>query len=346
MLQKLKQNEEPMNWRSNMESLLAKPIRNSSATSPVCIDLFSGCGGLGLGFEAAGFKTIGFEKDSDAAASYRLNLGDCITEDLNIETNFPNANLLVGGPPCQPFSVGGKQAGPRDARDGFPTFLSAIERVQPAIAIFENVRGLFYKNKAYLHLILRELEKLNYLVDAKLLDASHFSVPQRRQRLFVVATRVGWIWPRQNFIGQSVVSDAIGDTMELHQDEATYLTPAMDKYISEYEQKSHCINPRDLRPTQVARTLTCRNLGGLTSDMMRVRLSSGKRRTLTVREAARLQTFPDWFQFQGSKYKKFEQIGNAVPPLLSLQIANAARQQIDFPSSSIEDTNAPQPRLI
>ena len=115
------------------------------------IDLFAGCGGLSLGFEAEGFKTVGYEKVEDAAETYRTNLlGDCFTQELDVNTRFPKADLIIGGPPCQPFSVGGKQLGLKDSRDGFPIFISAVEQVEPEVFLFENVRGLLYKNKWYL----------------------------------------------------------------------------------------------------------------------------------------------------------------------------------------------------
>ena len=101
------------------------------------IDLFAGCGGLSLGFEAVGFKTIGYEKLEDASQTYRQNLiGDCSTELLSVETEYPKADIVIGGPPCQPFSVGGKQMGLEDARDGFPIFLAAIEQVKPEVLLF------------------------------------------------------------------------------------------------------------------------------------------------------------------------------------------------------------------
>jgi DNA (cytosine-5)-methyltransferase 1 len=88
------------------------------------LDLFAGCGGLALGFEAAGFETIGYEMDREACATYRRNLhGPCHEVFLTPETNYPSADVVIGGPPCQPFSVGGHQHGLKDSRDGFPAFI-------------------------------------------------------------------------------------------------------------------------------------------------------------------------------------------------------------------------------
>ena len=100
---------------SYFESLeLLDPI-NSSTTGLVAIDLFAGCGGLALGFEAAGIETIGFEQDKDAVATYNKNLtGKCFEITLTADAKYPKADLVIGGPPCQPFSVGGKQLGLKD----------------------------------------------------------------------------------------------------------------------------------------------------------------------------------------------------------------------------------------
>lgn len=100
---------------------ILRPVRNGSI---VTLDLFAGAGGLALGFEAQGFKTVGFEKDADCCVTYRNNLGSpCYQLALSPDYEFPDASVIIGGPPCQPFSVGGKQEGLADSRDGFPTFI-------------------------------------------------------------------------------------------------------------------------------------------------------------------------------------------------------------------------------
>lgn len=290
---------------------------------PLVLDLFAGCGGLALGFESAGFQTIGFEKEEIISKTYNLNLnGNCITRELVIGDEYPDADIIIGGPPCQPFSVIGYQRGKRDQRDGFPVFLDAVRQKKPKIAIIENVRGLLYRNKKYLFSALSELEGFGYVVDYKLLKATQFGVPQNRERLFVVASKIGWSWPAPT-VGTPVTAGmALGKLATDTPDSSRYLTESMDQYIAAYEKKSQCINPRDLHLDRPARTLTCRNIGGATSDMMRIKLPDGRRRMLMAQEAARLQSFPDRFSFEGTEYQQFEQIGNAVPPLMSRAIAN------------------------
>ena len=298
------------------------------------LDLFAGCGGLALGFEAAGFHTHGFEMKSVAVKTYNENLtGKCDEVMLDIgEPDEKGADLIIGGPPCQPFSQIGYQRGKRDPRDGFPIFLDAVSRLQPKIAIIENVRGLLFRNKDYLRQAIEELERFGYAVDARLLNARDYGTPQNRERVVVVASKVGWTWP------DAVVSDpvsagiALGPLATDAPKDARYLTPSMDRYIASYEKKSACVNPRDLHMDRPARTLTCRNLGGATSDMQRIRLPDGRRRMLTTREAARLQGFPDWFNFSGNDYEQVEQIGNSVSPLMSLALARQAMQALEAPN--------------
>lgn len=290
------------------------------------LDLFAGCGGLSLGFEAAGFKTIGYEMQPDAAETYRNNLkGECHTVMLDTSFTYPQAQIIIGGPPCQPFSVGGNQKGIEDARDGFPIFIDAVKKLKPRVFMFENVRGLLYTNKWYFELILKDLRKLGYIIDYRLINAVEYGVPQNRERLFVVGHSSEFNFPvkKKNKV---TVQEAIGDLIKTVPPESKFLTPAQDTYIAKYEKASDCINPRDLYPDRPSRTLTCRNLAAATGDMHRIKLSDGRRRRILLKEAARLQSFPDWYNFSGKETSRFYQIGNAVPPLLSYQLALAIKE--------------------
>lgn len=305
-------------------TLTAKPFLYDA------IDLFSGCGGLSLGFEAHGIRTMGYEMNADYAKTYNANLrGGCTVRRLGLSDEYPSAPILIGGPPCQPFSVFGKQAGRQDSRDGFPVFIDAVRRLKPAIWMFENVRGMLYKNREYFDSVIQTLSGMGYTVDYRLLNAAHFGVPQKRERLFVVGHHGGFQFPEPQAVNPTV-HDAIGDIINTPTDkDIHYLTPSMDAYIAKYEKASHCANPRDMHMDKPSRTLTCRNLAGNTGDMQRITLADGRRRKLTVREAARIQSFPDWFIFHGSESSQYYQIGNSVPPMLAYALAQSVRQYMD-----------------
>jgi len=331
-----------MNYLLQLDSVLTHP----ESFSYEAIDLFAGCGGLSLGFESCGIRTVGYEMEADYAETYSQNLaGNCICKRLQLGEQYPSAQLVIGGPPCQPFSVGGKQLGLKDSRDGFPIFIEAIEKVNPDIWLFENVRGLLYRNKHYFDEIISRLKALNYIVEYKLLNAVDFGVPQNRERLVVVGHRGEFIFPKEAS-HRVTAGEALGALATSIPEDAKFLTPSMDKYVAKYEKASKCVVPRDLHLSRPARTLTCRNLAGATGDMQRVRLPDGRRRRLTVREAARLQSFPDWFQFLGTETSQYYQVGNAVPPLfakaLATSVMNYLASKKRFTSSEILYVNLPQ----
>ncbi|MDJ0844857.1 DNA cytosine methyltransferase [Crocosphaera sp.] len=304
-------------------------LKPNPLNSHLVLDLFAGCGGLSLGFEAQGFETYGLEKDEDCCYTYEQNLqGNCEQIELTVKSKLPTTSVIIGGPPCQPFSVGGKQKGLTDSRDGFPIFINAIKQVKPDIWLFENVRGLLYKNKWYFEEITQVLQELNYIIEWKLLNSVDFGVPQNRQRLIVVGHRGKFQFP-QISSKRITAGEALGELAFQVLPNSKFLTPSMDKYIAKYEKASCCKRPRDLHLDKPARTLTCRNLAGATGDMQRIKLPDGRRRRLSIREAARLQSFPDWFEFSGSETSCYNQIGNAVSPLLAFYLAKSVRDYLE-----------------
>ena len=320
-------------WHEWLHRELPPPALREDA--PEIIDLFAGCGGLSLPFEACGFRSIGYEMNAVAVETHVRNLAGACHEAFltpGLPEERQGIDVLIGGPPCQPFSQIGYQRGKKDSRDGFPVFLDAMKRFRPKIAIVENVRGLLYRNKEYLRAAVRDMERLGYTVHAELLKAVEYGVPQKRERVFVVASTIGWEWPERVVDAQVTAGAALGPLAFSEDENSRYLKPNEDEYIARYEAKSNCVTPRDLHLDKPARTVTCRNLGGKTSDMHRIKTPSGKRRMLTVREGARLQSFPDWFEFSGTEYEKFEQIGNAVPPLLGLAVARRVMKALEAPS--------------
>lgn len=295
---------------------MLRPTRNPKYT---VLDIYAGAGGLSLGLEAAGFDVTGIERNADCCSTYNANLrGRCKNATITPEYDFPMADVVAGGPPCQPFSVHGKQLGTEDRRNGIPSFVAAVKKIKPRICIFENVRGILYRNREYFESFMEALGGEGYETDVVIVNCADYGVPQTRERVIVVGHHGGYGRPAGSTkwitAGEALNGIPAGDL-----EEPIYLTPSMDKYIAVYEKASKC-RPRDLDMARPARTLTCRNLAGHSSDMHRIRIRDGRRRMLYVREAARLQGFPDWFTFSGSRGSALTQIGNAVPPLLALAI--------------------------
>ena len=154
------------------------------------IELFAGCGGMSLGFEAAGFETFGYEMNQNASKSYNRNLqGFCEHSILSIDSIFPQADILIAGPPCQPFSINGNQNGFLDSRNGFPVCISAIEQISPSVFVLENVKGLLGKNKWYLDYLLEQFQSLGYHTSVMLLNSKDYLVPQNRERVFIIGSK-------------------------------------------------------------------------------------------------------------------------------------------------------------
>lgn len=321
----------------NYIEFLNTTLRIPDVQPYTAIDLFAGCGGLSLGFEAAGIKTIGYEMVADCCETYRRNLdSECHQVMITPNMEFPKVQVVIGGPPCQPFSRRGKQLGKEDARNGFPSFIEAIRKINPDIWICENVKGLPEQNTEYFKTLIDEFESLGYIVYKTVIKMERFDVPQNRERMVMVGHRGGFTPPTEKDY-RITAGEALGELASQIPENAAFLTPAMDQYIAKYEAASKCKNPRDLHMDRPARTLTCRNLAGATSDMHRIRLADGRRRRITVREAARLQSFPDWFEFSGSEESQFTQIGNAVPPMFAYHLAQSV---IDYLQNLKGDKNA------
>ncbi len=313
-------------WLQGMNATLQRddPVQLSA------LDLFCGAGGLSLGFWVCGFDVIGLDYDAEAVKTYRRNFGEASCVDLNDVRRFPPADVLIAGPPCQPWSRAGTRLGVRDGRDGLDIVTRSVRDVRPRAVVVENVPDLARSsNRQHVDRFEAQLDQMGYTVREFVLNAADHGVPQKRRRIFITAVLNGRELDAPTAWSERIaVRKAIPGTYRREAASARLLSPVMDAYIERYEQASGCRVPRDLHPDRPSRTLTVRNLTGATGDMMRLRLPDGRRRTLTVREAARLQSFPDWFRFQGSDRSKLTQIGNAVPPLLARAVAATVRDRL------------------
>ena len=216
------------------------------------LDTYAGAGGLSLGLEAAGFSVTGIERNADCCRTYNANLrGRCERATITPEYDFPRADVVAGGPPCQPFSVHGKQLGTEDRRNGIPSFVAAVKKVKPRMCIFENVRGILYRNRAYFESFVEMLEDEGYETSVTTVNCADYGVPQSRERVIVVGHHGGYEHPagttKRVTAGEALDGIPTGDL-----EEPIYLTPSMDRYIAIYEKASKC-RPRDLdmaRPRQ------------------------------------------------------------------------------------------------
>lgn len=324
------------------------------------MELFAGAGGLALGLEQAGFQAVLLnEWDKNACATLRHNRPNwnVLEEDI-CEINFTpyhgKVDLLSGGFPCQAFSYAGKGEGFNDTRGTmFFQFARAINEVQPKVILGENVRGLLnHDNGRTISIINQALYDLGYVLEeVRILNAVNFRVPQKRERVFIVgirkdfADKAKFIWPKP-YHRQMTMTDAlkagelydcdvpasIGQTYTEYKKSVLDLVPQggcwrdlPDDVAREYMKGSYFLGggktgmARRLGWHEPSLTLTCAPAQNQTE-----RCHPDETRPLTVREYARIQTFPDDWQFQGSMNQQYKQIGNAVP----VNLAQAVGEQL------------------
>jgi len=321
------------------------------------VSLFSGCGGFDLGFHHAGFKTIfANDIDPDACLTYRKNIGDIFDEDIRtikIPKFSQRPDILTAGFPCQPFSNAGSRKGTKDDRGTlYQTALNFVRNLKPRCVVFENVRGLLsFKigEKLLIQEICEKLDKLGYHVIFSLIDASQHNVPQKRLRVFIVGIE------KSNAIGQFSFPQPIErndlslrhtilDLNEsvLNQNELMQLNPQalhIGSMVPEggswkdipYKKlpdrlKRISDNIERYRWPKFYRRFHRDEIAGTITAAFKPENAGVwhpiEKRIFSVREIARIQTFPDWFCFEGRTIKsKYQQIGNAVPPRLAYEIA-------------------------
>jgi len=323
------------------------------------VDLFSGIGGISLGFERAGFENVfSIDFDKQTCETYRKNFpqhhlieGDIkdLTEDkiLNL-TNGKEIDVIVGGTPCQGFSIAGKIGrnfidDPRNHL--FKEFARVVRIVKPKFFVIENVKRVYSHNKGETKKeIISLFEKLGYNVSCNVLNSVNYGVPQVRNRVFFIGNRFGVEnkFPEKNVKKFRTIKDAIGDIPSLSSGESsdfpnhqamTHSEQMLKKmsYVSSGGSREQI--PKGIRPTSgdvrkyikydEDKPSIC-----ITGDMRKV-FHYSQNRALSVRELARIQTFPDNFIFLGNRLSQQQQVGNAVPPLMAQAVAETIRKQLE-----------------
>lgn len=334
---------------------------------PKLISLFSGCGGLDLGFEKAGFEKVwANDFDADAQAVYSLNLGDIDGRDIRTvdEKEIPQGDILTAGFPCQPFSSAGSRKGVYDSRGMlYKECLRIIQDKMPKVIVFENVRGLlstkYIDGRNLADVIVEDLSAMNevgYNVVHKLLNASDYGVPQNRQRVFFVGVRkdlgVNFIFPpkqKKEHLTLRHILD-IPNTVKNQVDWG--LSPQaleMIKYIPEggswkdvpYEKLAPRFqrirdNMKKYRSPNFYRRFSRDEINGTITASAQPEncgiIHPTENRRYTIREVARIQSFPDDFLFIDDSPKNivamYKVIGNAVPVSLAQSVALAIMEQV------------------
>lgn len=343
------------------------------------LDLFSGCGGLSLGFKLAGFKIKGaIDHDVDSIETFKRNFGKgkFFVKDINevdkkfIKKNYKNVDVIIGGPPCQGFSNANRwhknYSDPRNLL--FLKFIEFVKIIKPKMVLIENVSGILSRSKGEIINNIKEiLNKSGYKVDYKLLNASEFGVPQIRKRVFIVGNRLSSIEFFKNLKKQKkvTVKDAISELYALEKKDDKKLNGKLDNDYIKYLRKknSKLLNHDIVYPAEstiekikhvkqgdnwqsIPVKLFKNNRNNrhssafkrLKEDDFSVTIDTGNahsnyfhpiyHRIPTPREAARIQSFTDNFEFIGSRTSQYRQIGNAVPPLLSKEIAKNFKKVI------------------
>lgn len=327
--------------------------KNKKRNKFTSIELFAGCGGSALGLEKAGFNHILLnELDKDAVATMKHNrpewniMHDDI-DHLSFKKYEHSIDLLSGGFPCQSFSYAGKKKGLKDKRGSlFFQFARAISEIKPKLFLAENVKGLLSNDNGKTLLSIKAvIDNLGYhLLTPTLLKAQYYNVPQKRERLFLVGIKKElyqhgvFAFPKpsdspltiKDALKKGILYDcdvphSLGQHYPEHKKKILELIPQGGYWRDlpihlqkEYMQKSYYSGGGK---TGIARRLSwnepCLTLTCSPAQKQTERCHPDETRPLTIREYARIQTFPDTWVFHGSISSQYKQIGNAVPVNLS-----------------------------
>lgn len=295
------------------------------------VSLFSGCGGMDLGFHG-GFSFLGRaypRTQFEIVWANEINGAACRTYQKNISPNIikgdiwdhmgdlpDSAEVVIGGFPCQDISINGKGAGVDGSRSGlYRAMVEVVQKIRPKIFVAENVKGLLMKhNTSSLFRILTDFNALGYDITYQLYNAADFGVPQTRERVFIVGTRNDvepFVPPAPTCVKHITAQEAIGDLESL---------PLMESFnhIWSFANKSPEQGNRRLKSDRPGYTIRAECHGN-------IQFHYAMPRRISMREAARFQSFPDSFYFDAKLRETERQIGNAVPPVLAWHIAQAVQ---------------------
>ena len=315
------------------------------------IDLFSGAGGMSLGFDQAGFNNI-FSVDIEPSfcETYKTNFPkhNLIQKDISKLSNEEIKSLIgnqiidviIGGPPCQGFSMAGN-IGRKfidDSRNQlFREFARIVEIVQPSYFVMENVARLYTHNKGETKKEIIELfKKMNYNVDCKVVNTADFGIPQVRNRVLFIGNRISnnIVFPTKTVDKPISIKEAIDKLPKLKSGEKSKIPNHISmkhseqmlekmKYVSDGGNRNEIpelIRPKSGDVRKYIRYKSTEPAVCVTGDMRKI-FHYSQNRALTVRELATLQTFPLDFIFKGSTISQQQQVGNPVPPILAKEIA-------------------------
>lgn len=340
----------------------------------VGIEIFSGAGGMSVGATMAGVDIkLAIEIDKYAAMTYSLNHKETavLNKDIRKVKSIPikkskEGTILFGGPPCQGFSLSNQRTRNMDNENNwlFEEYIRIAKLWRPDWIVLENVSGLLLtENGFFLEKIIKKLTRIGYTINYKLLNASDYGVPQKRERLFIVGSINGesYHFPKPKKANKITVKEALNDLPILDNGTLEHELPYRSRPISGYSKllrgglktsKNHYVTrnsdlvikrysfiPQGGNWEDIPRKLMAnykdhkRCHGGvyhrLKEDEPSVVIGNYRKnmlvhpteaRGLSVREAARLQSFPDWFEFKGFLGDQQQQVGNAVPPLLAKEV--------------------------
>lgn len=308
--------------------------KSTPSTPLKVVSLFSGCGGLDLGF-VGDFMFLGKyytrtlfdiiwanEINSAACRTYRKNIGAHIVEGDIWESlhHIPaDADVVIGGFPCQDISVNGKGAGVAGKRSGlYRAMVEVVSRIRPKIFVAENVKGLLMKhNEKSLTQVLEDFRSLGYQVSYRLYHAADYGVPQSRERVFIIGTRPdmpSFVHPDPLPDKHITAKEAIGDLECLDLNEKI-------NHVWSLAGKSAEQGNRKLIADRAGYTIRAECHGN-------IQFHYSLPRRISMREAARFQSFPDNFIFDAKLRETERQVGNAVPPVLAWHIAKAVEEVI------------------